>query len=566
MITNFSLENIRKIFSSFFIGNYHPLAILSTSIDYALGGLDPKVYHLTNVALHLLNTILVFRFVFLLTANSVSGFLTALVWAIHPMHVESVAWISERKDVLYTFFFFLSLISYLHYTKTGISKYYFSAILLFICSILSKGQAVVLSPILFLIDYLLQRNWNKRVLFEKLPFFILSVLFGIIAIYAQDKSINMIGSSIYKSFFYGCHSFLIYSYKAVIPVNLSAFYPYSLNADGSIPLSVYLAPLACFLIFILIYKYGKTNRMFLFGSLFFIVSIFPVLQFLPVGRTMISERYSYVPYLGIFIIAGDTIQKIKQSGSKWALKLNPYINYAVAGIVLMLVISTRQRCKVWKDSVSLWTDVLAKHPDCRNALQSRGFAFMYININYPAALADFNKQVGLDSTDAEAFFNRGVAFTANTNYYKAIADYKKVLRLDTTFLKAYENLGMVYIDNLKMYTEGISVSLTGLKVFPYDPGLNQNCGAGHYKTGQYAAAIHYYTKALRASPDKGRIWLLRALCYSTGDIANYKQALKDALKAKELGELVEESYFLKLKEAIRMYSFNSILKNSVFNV
>lgn len=565
MIKGFSIENIKQIFTSFFIGNYHPLAILSTSIDYSLGGLNPKIYHLTNVVLHLLNTLLAFRFILLLTTNQAVSFITALLWAIHPMHVESVAWVSERKDVLYTLFFFAASISYQNFIKSGKYSYYLFTIFLFLLSLLSKGQAVVLTPVLFLIDYVQRRNWSKKVLVEKIPFVLLSVVFGIVAIYAQDKSINMVEMGTYKSVFYGCSNFLIYTYKAFLPINLSAFYPYLLNSDGSVPLTVYLAPIACILVFILIYNLAKSDRIITFGVLFFMLTIFPVLQFIPVGRTMISERYTYVPYLGILLIVGHGFTGIRESKTAVLQKFKPYLNYILAAGILLLLISTRKRCEVWKDSVSLWSDVLQKYPDCRIALQSRGFAYMYININYQAALADFNKQVALDSTDAEALYNKGTALTAKEDYHTAIADYKKVLLLDSTYTLAYVNLGMVYIDKLSLFNEGIKISLRGLKLYPEHSLLNQNCGSGYYKLRRYPEAISYYSRALRSSPDIGLIWYLRSMCYATGEIANYKQAYQDAIKARQLGESVEENYLLKLQEAIKLYSADTNGKNSASN-
>ena len=182
--SSISASNLKSIFTSFSVGHYQPLTILSYAFDYQLFKLNPYYYHLTNLILHLLNSLLVFYLIYLLSGNIGVSFITAILFGIHPLHVESVAWISERKDVLYSFFFLLSCIIYLYYlTKERNSKYYLLSLFLFLCSLLSKSMAVTLPLLLLLMDYYLKRKPNKELLLDKIPYFFLTAISCIIVFF-----------------------------------------------------------------------------------------------------------------------------------------------------------------------------------------------------------------------------------------------------------------------------------------------------------------------------------------------------------------------------------------------
>ena len=177
--------NIVKIFTSFHFAHYHPLVLLSYSLEYGLFGLNPGVYHATNVLLHIINALLVFWLFYLLSSRVSVSLVTALFFAVHPLRVESVAWIAERKDVLYALFFLGGLIAHFYYTKRNSKKYYFLCLFLFLLSLLSKAMAVSFPFVLLVIDYGAGRKITGRTLLEKAPFFALAVIFGIIAILAH---------------------------------------------------------------------------------------------------------------------------------------------------------------------------------------------------------------------------------------------------------------------------------------------------------------------------------------------------------------------------------------------
>ena len=188
-IKNMSVDNLKTIMTTPIMGNYHPLVIISYAWEYFFFKLNPAPYHIVNMIIHLLNCVLVFYFIMRLSNSIPVAFITGLLFGIHPLHVESVAWISERKDVLYAFFYVISLICYLSYLeKRPDYKYYFFALFFFLLSILSKPMAVTLPLVLFLMDYFRDRKIDYRAIIEKIPFFVLSILSGIVTLFAQRLS------------------------------------------------------------------------------------------------------------------------------------------------------------------------------------------------------------------------------------------------------------------------------------------------------------------------------------------------------------------------------------------
>ncbi|MCH8331481.1 MAG: hypothetical protein IH946_08910, partial [Bacteroidetes bacterium] len=223
--------SLKRIFTENVLGNYHPLTMLTYNVDYQLFGFDPFYYHLDNLVLHSINAGLVFALLFILLGSWWGALIGALLFGVHPMHVESVSWISERKDLLYTMFFVTGLICYLKYQRNqGIwfkDPFYLLALILFLLSLLSKALAVSFPLVLLLLDYIKRREWGKVMWMDKIPFFVLSLLFGVIALVAQSESGSIQTYENYSfidSFLISCYGLLAYIYKFFIPLQLSNLY------------------------------------------------------------------------------------------------------------------------------------------------------------------------------------------------------------------------------------------------------------------------------------------------------------------------------------------------------
>ena len=536
LIRDLSFKGFREIFITPVMYNYHPLTILSYCFDYFIGGLNPAIYHTGNLILHLLNTYLVLILVRRLANNLDIAIVASLFFGIHPMHVESVAWASERKDVLYTFFFLASLLCYLKFQDQKQRKYLYYTLVLFVLSLLSKGQAVVLTPVLFLIDYLQSRKINKANFIEKIPFILLSLVFGIIAIKVQSDSVNAVKIEGWQSFLYGWYGLLIYLIKAIVPLSLSAFYPYNFSPKGLEKILIYVAiPLLITIAGILYKRWGK-DRIVIFGFLFFLITILPVLQFLPVGRAVVSERYSYVPYIGLFLALSSILKEFMRTSA-----IREY-----AGLFLICVgftsftYASRQRCKVWKDSNTLWTNVLTQFPDCELALNNRASDKQKAN-DFKAVVSDLSQQIIVDSLNPEK-----IAVRASMEQYKlkdyisAIRDYKKAISLKKDYVLPYQNLGLIYIENLQQYKEGIEISKEGLKIDSTDMGCKNNLAAGYFRTAEYKKAIDIYNSLIKGYPDQGMFYYVRSLCY--GNMHDIEKSYNDGMKAKSLGYTFDDKY------------------------
>ena len=449
-IQSFSSANVKALFTQNYVSNYLPLTMLSYSLDYKVDGLNPKVFMLTNLILHIFNAIFVFWLVVLLTKSLTAsehktqsdtrnsyllGLITALLFAVHPINVESVAWVSERKNLLFAFFFLLSIITYVIYLQKENTRYYIFSIVLFICSLLSKGVAVSLSFCIVAIDYLFQRKIiSKKVILEKIPFILLSLIFGMITIYAQKNESALVGAvkfPLYEQSSFASYGFINYLSKLLVPVNLSAYYSYPMRAS----LIHWVCLLLTILIMVLIVRFRKSfNRLIIFSILFYLSNIIFLIQILPVGNAIMADRYIYLSSIGFFMLVAIIIQKVVPRNS---------VMYLILTISLVLyALASHQRLKVWNNSLAFWNDIIAKDIHIPRAWNNRGI-IRNENGDYQGAINDFNNAIQLMPEYQEAFNNRGIVYFNIKSNDEAIRDFTKAIKLDSLYSDAYYNRGTV---------------------------------------------------------------------------------------------------------------------------
>ncbi len=538
MIKSLSAENFSKMFSTFYMGNYHPFIILSFAFDYSFFGMNATGYHVHNLVLHLLDTFLVYAFCYLLFGKKTNlALIVSLLFAIHPMHVESVAWISERKDLMYTMYFMMSLIAYLFYLEKKESKYIALSIVLFLCSLLSKAQAVTLPLVMVLIDYLLSRKVTLKTALEKLPFFLLALGFGILAIFAQkaDNSVNPNGISLVNSLFYGQYSIGVYLFKLIFPIYQTCLYEYPVTLTGKVPLYIYASPLVILLLGYFIARTWKKWKTGTFGILFFLCTIFPVLQFLPVGQAIVAERYAYIPYIGLFIILGalflGLLEKTVKSSSRNLLRWAGYI------LIAVLAFTTFNRTKVWFDSVSLWTDVMEKNPKSVTAYVNRGYMYNQYK-EYDKAIRDCNDGLRLDSNYFKLYINRGVSYRNTGRYDLAFADFSTAIRKNPKSYETYLDRGILYTDQFGKFDPGIADFRVYLAFRPTDVNGVYNMAVAYYKKQVFDSAVVYCNKAVGLSPqNSGPYYIMALISEARGD---YAGAFNFGSKARELGYAIDE--------------------------
>ncbi len=475
--------DVKEIFSQFVLGNYHPITVLAFAIEYHFFGLKGSGYHTVNLLLHLLNVILVFYTIFLLSNKKEIALVAALLFGIHPLHVESVAWVAELKDLLYTFFFLTAYIFYIKYMDTPKKRYYVFALVLFLLSLLSKAMAASLPVVLLLTDYFKAKKINTKIILEKIPFFLLAIILGVVAVMAQKSSDAIQDIAIFtfpQRVAFACYGFITYLYKWLLPFELSAFYPYPAKIGESIPWMYYgFIVLLLGLTALIIYSLKKTKKI-LFGLGFFAATIFLVLQLLPVGSTIMADRYSYIPSIGICYLAGLGLFYLWNKKLKWLAIIS------LSVFSMFFCVKTYNRCGVWQNDLALWNDVIRQYQNISLAYYNRACELKLEN-RRDEAMEDFNKAILLKPTYYTAYNNRGLILMDNKNNDDAIKDFNKALELEPKFVMAYHNRGVALFNKGK-YEEAIRDFSQTIKLKP-DNAMSYYCrGMATYYLGKNDAA------------------------------------------------------------------------------
>ena len=467
--------------------NYHPVTMASLWLNSALFGKSAGSFIVVNTLIHLVNTLLVFKFTRQLTKDNILvSFLVALFWGIHPMHVESVTWVSERKDVLYSMFFFLACIQYVKYLEQNQRKFFIYCFVFFVLSCLSKAMAVVLPLVLLLLDYWYDRGFlTVKNIVSKIPFFIIALIFGALAVHVQgggnlggrlekmtlDVAIGdafTLGTKI-KFGFYG---FLVYLFKLFIPINQHNFYAYP-STDQYNAIQYVTAPIWAFIVLGTAAFFYRRNKAVFFGILFFFFTIVLVLQFLSVGGAILAERYAYIPYFGIIFLVFYLLNQKIQSKN--------LILFGSAVVAVIFMYLTYKQTLTYKDTGTLFSNSYQYEPtspvvnenlanhfgrvgQIDNVIRygefaaSKGvqsYALMgalanayYLKGNSAKALELYQKSI--DNSPAHrkfiAYYNRGIANRDAGNFVQSAEDFTQAMELGQN-KTAY--LGMRAFANLK---------------------------------------------------------------------------------------------------------------------
>jgi protein O-mannosyl-transferase len=527
--------NLKEIFSHYVLGNYHPLTILTLAIEYQFFGLNPTGYHAVNLLLHLLNVMLVFYTVYLLCDKPIVVLVASLLFGIHPLHVESVAWAAELKDLLYTFFFLASYIFYLKYLNDFRKKNYVFALILFLLSLLSKAMAASLPVVLILTDYFKGRKINMKSLLEKAPFFLLAIIFGIVAVLAQksEGATNFIDFPFPQCILFACYGFITYLIKLILPLNLSPFYPYPVKSGENIPVQFYgYLILVIALIVSVVYSLRFTKKI-MFSFAFYAITIFLVLQLFPVGRAIMADRYSYIPSIGIFYLAGEGFYSL------WAGRQKLIAIFLLCGFSVFFSVNNYARCGVWKNDLTLWNDVITQYPNSSFAYNGRGY-FLFNQANYTEAINDFNRSVELDSADAHAYNLRGMVYMNNNRNEEAIADFNKAIGLAPGSADVYVNRGWVFM-NEGRNSEAIEDYNKAIELDPeYEVAYN-NRGIYFINENRIEEAGKDFDKAIELNPSYAEAYYDRA---NVSMLAKkYEEAISFYTKALAFRDQYAEAYY-----------------------
>jgi len=520
-----SIKGIFEAFSEMYKANWIPLTLISYMMDTEIFGVSPIGYHFTNIFFHILNSVLVFFFFKISTGHLWSGFVVAMLFAIHPLHVESVVWISERKDVLSTFFGICALIMYVRYATQKDLKKYLAVFLLFLCSLMSKPMLVTLPLVFFLLDFWpIHRMPSKQIsenfrnilmlVFEKLPFFILSLIFSIIAILSQ-KSGGTVGTitefPLSVRLMNSIVSYTEYIFKAVWPTNLAVIYPYQPDIRIS---RIIISILVLFVITCAVIYWNKKNPALLVGWSWFLITLLPVIGLIQVGTQAMADRYTYVPLIGLFIVAVWGIQYLILK-----FRLNKRIvGMATATIILTFSIMTLNQITIWKNSATLFKHALSVTHD-----------------NWVAHL------------------NYGEALLEQGQVEEAIGQYKKALEIKPNFELAYLNIGAVFAKKGQA-DHAIAYYQKALAIRQNQPMAWLNLGNAYFRKGVPDKAIFYYETALSFKPDFAEAYCgLGAVMAGRGELEKAHQAFLQALDI-DPGSISARNSITQIEEKMRKNS------------
>ncbi len=554
-----TFQGVAWAFTHFHAANWHPLTWLSHMLDCELYGLQPGGHHLTNVLLHTGAAMALFLALQRMTGALWRSAFVAAVFAIHPLRVESVAWVAERKDVLSGVFFMLTLLCYVRAvrgrgTATQIeptrftlhaSRFYWLSVAFFALGLMSKPMVVTLPCVLLLLDYWPLQRLNastlRRLIIEKTPFILLSAISCVVTLFAQRHAIKLdellplrerLGEALLS-----CRVYLV---QMVYPAKLAAFYPFPHRISGW---DAMMAAALLAVISALAWGERRTRPWLLTGWLWYLVMLLPVVGIIQVGGQAHADRYTYLPQIGLYVavtwLAADL-------AAKW--RVGPMaVGSLMTAIIAILMVCAWRQAAYWKNSETLWRHALGCTTDNPVALLNLGHE-LYTNGRLEEtaalyqkalreepdnaqfhnnlanalresgrtneALGEYEKAVQINPRLAEAQFNLGKALSLAGREDEAIPRFEAVLQIDPGFLPAHISLGNALLERGQPAQAATNFQVV-LKIRPNDAGMHLNLGLCWFQMGRMEEAKSEYEEALQLKPNDPGIqnnlaWLLAA--------------------------------------------------------
>ncbi|OGW75834.1 MAG: hypothetical protein A2Z72_04185 [Omnitrophica bacterium RBG_13_46_9] len=501
-IRGFSPANVKTILTSAFVGTYCPLVMMTYAAEYHFFKLDPLGYHLINYLLHIAVTVLVFLFIYSLSGGPGVAFMAAVLFGVHPLHVESVAWVTELKDLLSAIFYILALSGYLAYLKRGKISDYVLCFLFMFLSLLSKPMAVTVPIIFILLDYFLGRKINIKSLFEKIPFFALALAFGVLNIYFQSLTgATKIDIDLSAKIYFLSKTILFYLSKTFMPVKLSAIYAYysTVRPEHMAEIKYYAAGLGLLLAAIAFSM--RYSKKVLFGSAFFIVTIAPVLKIITAGSAFAADRYMYLPSVGIFYILAvffDWVARNKIAGLRIVRFAMIFFFFAAVTLFSFL---TWNRCLIWKDTKTLFTDVLIKDPNIALGYNNIGLDFAKKD-DFDNAIRYYKMALMVDPDYDLANKNIRIAYELKRQWVsKAIPPAAQAEKREDR-AKEVILLNKLGIEQgkFKKLENAVFLFKEAIGLDPNYVESYNNLGIAYFRKGEHGLAEQYFRKALGIDP------------------------------------------------------------------
>lgn len=534
-------EGIRWALTTGHTGNWFPLTWISHMLDIQLFGLQPQWHHLMNLLFHIANTLLLFFVLHRMTKALWKSAFVAALFALHPLHVESVAWVAERKDVLSAFFWMLTMSAYVYYVKQPGLRRYLPVVLAFALGLMAKPMLVTLPFVLLLLDYWpLQRFKQKRsdrqigravnklvsgagqtgksrkrrtageelpagepadsrnqwalihpLLWEKTPLLVLTTLSSIVTYIVQRKGGAVtsfetisLGDRIANAFV----SYITYIGKTIWPNDLAVLYPYSvLLPTWQIVGSAFLLTA----ITITVIVRARSFPYLAVGWLWYVGTLVPVIGIIQVGIQARADRYTYLPLIGLFIMAAWGFPELVKN---WRARKEALVASSTVALICLCIVTWTQ-VRYWQNSITLFEHTLKVTDNNYTAYYNRGIAYARLG-DYRQAIADYDKVIEINPNYQKAYTNRGNTYSRLGNNRQAIEDYDKAIEIDPRYARGYINRGVVYMA-LGNDRQAIGDYDKAIEINPYGAEAYYKRGAAYSHLGNTGQAIEDLKTAAR---------------------------------------------------------------------
>ncbi|MHC4674899.1 MAG: tetratricopeptide repeat protein [Planctomycetota bacterium] len=486
-------------------GYYQPLTMISLMLDHALGGRTDNLrpFHRTSLMVHVCNTVLTIVFLYMLFNNPWAAAMVGLLFGVHPMTVETIPWIGERKTLLATFFAIWSLIFYLRYTRGQGRVSYYTCLAMYFLALMSKPTSTPLPVLMLLLDCWPLNRIGKRAIMEKLPFLVLGGIFAVITIISQERSASILMPSEYSPLQIPvilCHNIVFYLYKIIYPANLSSHYVFPNLFDFTNPMILAGIIGTCILIPLLIFSLRWT-RMFLVGWLYFFIAMLPTMQILGFSNVIAADKFAYLPAMGLLMVLTWLIIRFWTTGAPAS---RPGVRYAVTMVAVLIltaleVSGTRRYLVHWQQPESQYLYMLRFEPDSPKLLTSLGAALLEQG-KIVQAEECYKKALQVAPEFYATHYNMGLLRQNQDRFDEAIQHYKQTLRNKPDFSQARNNLAIVLAKKGDIKA-AMAQYRQAAKTQPDSPYAHYNLANILFEEGRIAESIELYRSVVRIRPD-----------------------------------------------------------------
>ncbi len=508
----------RNIFVSNNLGMYAPVTWLGYALVYAIAGENASAFHTFSLLLHIGCVLTVFALMRRLQPNREVAFFTALLFALHPVQVEATSWIAGQSALTFSFFYLLGLLAYVHYQQRRQGLFYGLTLLAFVLSVLAKSAAVTLPLLLLALDWYQQGKWRWANVWNKIPFFAISLVFGLYTFFTREAEGHqlVVASKTYNlfdRFLMVCHSLLFYPVQLLAPLRLSIYYPME-KIGGIWSWDYYAAPLVVAALTWLVWRFAQKQRIIGLSALWYVLPLVVMLPYVTVGTfEMRSDRYVYVSSVGFFLLL------------VWlAQRLSPGIRWALLGVLAAFYgYLAHQRSLVWKNEVSVFRDCIEKQPQSPLCQCNLAYGEL-LNHEYENSIKHYTEALRLDPTYVESYNGRGQAYLMLERYEEALADFDKAIEAGIVTPRIFLNRGKCYFI-LKKPELALPDLKRSLELEPRNPETYLYKGLAENQTGNPEQALQDFAKALELSPNLIDAHLNRALVLA--NLKRYEEAIAD---------------------------------------